>query len=184
MEILALELLSACEGASVSIEAYRLSTDQRQVFVDYAQKQSKSDKIEEWKSLPISESHQRQAWWPAKRGCVFGPGAIQLQQRGDRVASVGMAPAAEHAGNPQPVDKLPSLAQTFPQPPLFAASPSTSVQEGPAINSPVSISHKASTGASAGIQGLGAPLMAMAPATEMSPPASRNVAPDKWRKYF
>ena len=183
MELLALELLSACKGASISTEAYRLTTDQRQVFVGYAQKQSKSEKIEEWKSLPISDPQQRQAWWLAKQGGSLMPDASRLQQRLDNVASTGMAPTPEHTGNLRPVDRLPSLAQAFLRPPLFAASPSKSVQEGPTINSPASISHDASTGAGDGKQGSGTPSVAMATA-EMSPPASRNVAPDKWRKYF
>lgn len=183
MEILALELLSACEGASISTEAYRLTTDQRQVFVDHAQKQSKSDKIEEWKGLPISDPQQRQAWWSVKQGYPFMPDASRLQQRLDNVASVGMTPTPGHAGNLRPMDSVSSLAQAFPRPPLFAASPSISVQEGPTINSPVSISHDASTEAGDGKQGQGTPAVAMATA-EMSPPASRNVAPDKWRKYF
>jgi hypothetical protein len=187
MEILAFELLSACERASISTEAFRLSTDQRQVFVDFAQKQSKSDKLEEWKSLPIRNPQQRQTWWSTKHEGLLMPGAAQAKQGLDHVASVGMAPAPEYAGNLQSVDRLPSLAQVFPQPPLFAASPATSVQEGPAINSPAS-SHDAGVAAGARAsqqnQGLETPSVPLVSAAEMSPPSKHDVAADRWRKYF
>lgn len=188
MEILAFELLSACEGASISTEAYRLSTDQRQVFVDLAQKQSKSDKIEEWKSLPLRDSQQRQVWWSAKQGGPLKPGATQLQQRLDDVASVGMAPAPGHVDNLQSVDRLPSLAQAYPQAPWFATSPSKRAQEGSAINSPAYVNHDAGTGAGSGAsqqdQGAGTPSLPTRPAAEMSSPTSRDLAADRWRRYF
>lgn len=186
MEILALELMSACDGASVSTEAFRLSTNQRQVLVDFAQKQSKSDKIEEWRSLPVGNLQQRQSWWLAKQKCLLESGVAQPRQVLDHVANVDIA--LERAGGLQSVDRLSSLAQGLPQPPLFATSPSTSMREGPVTNSSASVCHDAGSRAVARVsrqdRGAGTPSMPMDPVVEMSPPMNDYVAEDRWRKYF
>lgn len=185
MEIFALELLSACQAAAISTEEYRLSAGHRQVFADFAQKQSKSDKIEEWKKLPIEGMQQRQIWWSAKQEGFLRSGAIPLH---DILSNRGIASVPGQVGSVQSVDRLPSLAKTFQQPPLFAASPSASVHEAPAIHSPASVSRDAGTGAEAGPsqqdQVAGTPSVPIIPTAEISPSVSRDVSADKWRKYF
>jgi hypothetical protein len=188
MELLAFELLSACQGAVISTETCRLSASQRQAFIDLAQKQSKSEKIEEWKSLPIRDSRQRQTWWSAKQGVFLRPGASPLNERHDDFMNGGMASVSGQAGCVRSVDRLPSFAPASSQPALFAVSPSTSMYEGPEIDTPESVSHGAGIGAdtraSEQDQDAVAPSLPIVPTGDMSPPASRDVAADRWRKYF
>lgn len=188
MELFALELLSACQAAAISTEEHRLSSSHRQNFADFAQKQSKSDKIREWKDLPIEDMQQRQIWWSAKQEAFLGAGAIPLHKQLDTVSHRGIAPVHEQAGSVQSVGTLPSLAKTFQQSPLFAASPSTSVHEGPTMQSFASISHDAGTGAdgrpSQQDHVAGTPTVLMTPTAAISPSASLDVGADKWRKYF
>ena len=40
------------------------------MLADYAQKQAKSLKIEEWQSLPLNTENQPHAWWPKKSDLI------------------------------------------------------------------------------------------------------------------
>jgi ABC-type uncharacterized transport system YnjBCD substrate-binding protein len=61
-----LELFSAIHTSLIPVEPYRLSEKDRQFLTDHGQKQSKSAKIAEWKSLPLDTDEHRYAWWRMK----------------------------------------------------------------------------------------------------------------------
>jgi len=72
--MVALELLSAIYNSQVPIEAQRLSDTDRRVLAGYVQKQAKSSRIEEWKSLPLNTDQERLSWW-MKRQDLIAKGA-------------------------------------------------------------------------------------------------------------
>jgi len=62
-EIVVLELLSAIYNTQTHINPQRLSEADRIILAEISQKQPKSAKIEEWKSLPLNTDEHRHEWW-------------------------------------------------------------------------------------------------------------------------
>jgi hypothetical protein len=62
-ELVVFELLSAIYKSPMPIQPQRLSETERQALADISQKQPKSAKIEEWKSLPLTTDEHRHEWW-------------------------------------------------------------------------------------------------------------------------
>jgi hypothetical protein len=97
-----IELLSAIYNSQVPIEAQRLSDTHRRVLAQNAQKQAKSSRIEEWKSLPLSTNEERLSWW-SKRQDLLAKG---VEANTSHVSHVSPAPT-----EPWVMDSSPSVAQ-------------------------------------------------------------------------
>jgi len=65
-----LELLSAIYNSQVPIETQRLSDTDRRVLAGHVQKQAKSSRIEEWKSLPLNTGQERLSWWLKRQDLI------------------------------------------------------------------------------------------------------------------
>jgi hypothetical protein len=65
-----LELLSTIYNSQVPIEMQRLSDTDRRIVAEKVQKQAKSSRIEEWKSLPLDTDEERLAWWSKRQDLI------------------------------------------------------------------------------------------------------------------
>lgn len=64
------EVLSTIYNSPTAIELYKSSTVQREAVAEFHTRQSKTDKIKEWKNLPLATDEQRFAWWQRTCGMV------------------------------------------------------------------------------------------------------------------
>ncbi|KAH8728075.1 hypothetical protein GQ44DRAFT_724612 [Phaeosphaeriaceae sp. PMI808] len=69
-EIVIFELLSSIYKSEIPIQPVRVAEMDRQVLADISQKQPKSAKIEEWKSLPLITDRDRHGWWQSRCALV------------------------------------------------------------------------------------------------------------------
>ncbi|KAH6877715.1 hypothetical protein BKA58DRAFT_375792 [Alternaria rosae] len=65
-----LELLSTIYNSQVPIGMQRLSDTDRRVLAENVQKQAKSSRIEEWKSLPLNTDEERLSWWSKRQELI------------------------------------------------------------------------------------------------------------------
>ncbi|OAL56243.1 hypothetical protein IQ07DRAFT_2027 [Pyrenochaeta sp. DS3sAY3a] len=70
-ELVTLELLSSIYTSQIPIASQPLSDESRQILVQFAQKQAKSAKIEEWKALPLNSEEQRHLWWKQRQNLLL-----------------------------------------------------------------------------------------------------------------
>jgi hypothetical protein len=52
------------------IETQRLSETDRRVLAENIQKQAKSSRLEEWKSLPLNTDEERLSWWSKRQDLI------------------------------------------------------------------------------------------------------------------
>ena len=75
-ELVVFELLSTIHNSPVTIEPHRSNDEERQAIADFSRRQSKSSKIEEWKSLPLGSDDQRNLWWQSRRSVIQAIGIM------------------------------------------------------------------------------------------------------------
>ncbi|RAR10928.1 hypothetical protein DDE82_000900 [Stemphylium lycopersici] len=112
-EIVVLELLSAIYKSQTSIDLQPLPETGRRLLANYAQKQAKSHKIEEWQSLPLNTENQRHIWWSKKSDLI----AKTAEAHGSR--STQESPAAT---SPWGMDSPEILLHESMQPPCAGSS--------------------------------------------------------------
>ncbi|KAH6625551.1 hypothetical protein C7974DRAFT_396279 [Boeremia exigua] len=179
-EIFVLEVLSVLQELGASVEQrHRLSNNQRQLLTDIAQKQLKSDKIEEWKSSPLGTDQQRQAWWTAKRDCISRPDTSSTHEMLD----TDINDASEFS--PDVFESMGDFESVFS--PVQPSTQRTLL----AVGSPAGLSEEAGNRVHITVATDVRPLeVDKVAATPPLPPASpisirsRAEPADKWRKYF
>lgn len=186
-EILVLEMLSAIQESGVSLTKYHLSADQRRTLIDVARKQSKSEKIEDWKSLPLGDERQRQAWLWKKQQVI---GCSQTSTSGQYDANTHVGPASLSGCSEGTLSTEGTLSSTraLPRPQTYIFSPSAGRQEWPTVDTHGSIDHieqaTLDIRPSQSDESTITPSTSSATTEEMGPPTTRNATPDRWRKYF
>jgi hypothetical protein len=125
-----LELLSTIYGSQVSVDQHRLSVDERRCLVDNGQKQSKSEKIHEWKSLPLSTDSQRHAWWAKKQEGVVGRSQSSSGNPHTLEAFSNASPLPEAFDNVYSGRRMASSAQESRQPEALAHEKAADVVPG------------------------------------------------------
>ncbi|OSS43938.1 hypothetical protein B5807_11348 [Epicoccum nigrum] len=181
-ELLVLELLSALQETGGSIEnQHRLSENQRRLLEHIAQKQSKTDKIEEWKCFPLGTDQQRQAWRTAKQACFF---ETQMSPPQEQLA-MEMSPTPKFSPN-----NSESMQNAQP-----ASSPARSAVQRSSftIASPVRLQEETANYSLRATQ-IGPPMdlrsqdadivVVNTPLPSVTPSGSDAGNVDKWRKYF
>ncbi|KAH7080910.1 hypothetical protein FB567DRAFT_115638 [Paraphoma chrysanthemicola] len=123
-ELVVFELLSAIYKSQRPIELQHVSHLERQVLADLSQKQSKSLKIEEWKSLPLTTDESRHEWWLRRHELIAHNGQAN-----------GTGPT-QNARTPQEtwLDASPSSAQYEDMPShlrMHAQQPAPSTPQAP-----------------------------------------------------
>jgi hypothetical protein len=187
-EILVLEMLSAIQKSGVSMTNHHLSADQRRAWTDITQKQSKSEKIEEWKSLPLGDERQRQAWLWKKQQIISGCSQTSTSGQYDADTPVGPASLLGCSESTCSTEGVLSSARALPRSQTSLASLSAERQDWLAVDTLGSIDHVEQATFDMRPSQLDAstitPSTSVATTEETSPPKARNAAPDRWRKYF
>jgi hypothetical protein len=160
---------------------HRLSEYQRRLLEHIAQKQSKTDKIEEWKCFPLGNDQQRQTWRTAKQACFF---ETQMSPPQEQLA-MGISPTTTFSPN-----GFENMRDVQP-----ASSPARSAVQRSSftIASPVRLLDESANDTLRATQ-TGPPIdlrpqeadiaIANAPLPSATPSGSDAGVVDKWRKYF
>lgn len=160
---------------------HRLSEYQRRLLEHIAQKQSKTDKIEEWKCFPLGNDQQRQTWRTAKQACFF---ETQMSPPQEQLA-MGISPSTTFSPN-----GFENMRDAQP-----ASSPVRSAVQRSSftIASPVRLLEENANDSLRATQ-TGPPMdlrpqetdiaIANAPLPSATPSGSDAGVVDKWRKYF
>lgn len=179
--MLVLELISVLHETGGSLEhRHRLSATQRRRLADMAQKQSKSEKIEEWRSLPLSNDQQRQTWWTVKQNCFSEPKSSSPSDRFYMEVDVIPAMATGQQESTRADERVVSPAQT-PLSSAYTASPSTTVSIGTEESTLMPASTVSLANASYLVRERESDIPDLPVASAAKSPATN---PDRWRKYF
>jgi hypothetical protein len=188
-EFVVFELLSAIYQSQIPIQLHRLSETDRQALVDVSQKQSKSAKIEEWKSLPLDTDENRHNWWSKRYESITLPmqsGSDNLPRDNTTPQDTWLeaSPMSAHYEDMQLPSVVqppaPSIGQISPvaswQPPLdamiFVPAPSFDNNTNTATPKPLLMAASDSD-------------VSVTTSTESSVSASsQSLSADRWRKYF
>lgn len=180
--------MSFVHESGLSMTQHRLSDEQRRSFMNAAQKQSKSEKIEEWKSLPLGDERQRQAWsWRKQEGLTSSSQSLSRGQCDIDIAA-GPTSLPGHHEATHSTEETSSPSRALPGSHMSMGSPSERRQGWSTANTPVSAHHIEQATLDMRLsQDNETVVTSSTPAATigaMSPPAARNTAPDRWRKYF
>jgi hypothetical protein len=168
-----------------------LSETDRQVLTDISQKQPKSAKIEEWKSLPLTTDEHRHDWWLKRCDAIALPVQTDLSNHSQDVMtpqdtwveasplSVQYEDIQPHTGTQPPVPRMPqpSALITPWQPPLDDMISGSAGTFDNKVHTAICPSLESVSQSGAGI--------ALAASTESN--TSNNSQPlsaERWRKYF
>jgi hypothetical protein len=190
-ELVVFELLSTIYKSQIPIQPQRLSEQDRQTLVDISQKQPKSAKIEEWKSLPMATDAHRHEWWLKRCESISPP----IQSASTRLSQDTISPQDTWTDSPLSVQfedpqahtTMQPSAPSMPQPPALIASwqppllnvvPRTNGAGNDDILSPT---------CTALMEGPGQGASAVAPMASTEPKISsdsQSLNAERWRKYF
>jgi hypothetical protein len=190
-ELVVFELLSTIYKSQIPIQPQRLSEQDRQTLVDICQKQPKSAKIEEWRSLPMTTDEHRHEWW-RKRCESISP---QMQSASTRLSQDAISPQDTWTDSPLSVQfedtqthmTLQPPAPNMSQPPALIASWQPSlVNVVPRTNGAANDDILSPT-CTVLVEGPGQGVSAVAPMASTEPKMSsdsQSLDADRWRKYF
>jgi hypothetical protein len=190
-ELVVFELLSTIYKSQIPIQPQRLSEQDRQALVDIGQKQSKSAKIEEWKSLPLVTDEHRHEWWLKRCESISPP----IQSASSRLSQDTISPQDTWTDSPLSVQFEDTQVHTTLQP------SASSMSQQPALVAPwqppredivpqtngAGIDDILSPTCSALVDGPGQGATTVVPIISSEPRISRNSEPlgtDRWHKYF
>jgi hypothetical protein len=168
-----------------------LSEQERQVLAETSQKQSKSAKIEEWKSQPLATEEHRHEWWLKKCDLI----SVPMQSSSNSLSQDAMTPQDTWADSPLSVqlEDMPSqMALQSPIPGMSQAlasvnswpSPPTARPPGMDVNSSNNAANSSGSVSMSG-QGQGA-LNASSFNSSVTNVTSdgQSLSAERWRKYF
>jgi hypothetical protein len=190
-EFVVFELLSAIYKSQAPIHPHRLSEQERQILAETSQKQSKSAKIEEWKSQPLGTEEHRHEWWLKKCDLISVPMQISShvlpqdattpqETWADSPLSVQLEDMQSHMALQSPI---PGMSQalasvdSWPSPPN-ARPPATEVNSN---NNAISL------GGSASLAGQSQDALnasSFISSVTNIPSDSQPLSAERWRKYF
>jgi hypothetical protein len=95
-ELVLFELLSTLYNSSTPIEPYRSTAFQREAIAAFMMKQSKNEKIEEWRGKGLATDEQRYGWWRGRCGIAGGE---QREESRSASASASASGSGSGSGN-------------------------------------------------------------------------------------
>jgi hypothetical protein len=177
------ELLSTIQQSHVPLELHRCSNEEREAMADFNAKQSKSAKIEEWKSMPLVSVEQLQKWWQTRIQRTAWKGAQEVAP-----ALVHFSELSVHARQDPPADQIVEPLPTYDSAPIWqplATGPNRPQYALPENASPERGLMRGSFDGA--LYPVDNEMLTLSPDRSTStpkPPESGSLSESQWRKYF
>lgn len=159
------------------------------MYADLAQKQSKSEKIEEWKSLPLGNDKQRKAWVVQKRNAIEPPRSSCSSDQPSAGTRDHQAVMTAQLEVLQSIEAVAAPAQAPQHAPVFMANQLSLLPKQQAIvncgepaGSVVDVFGITRSSGTSSMASTSSQLTAAM--EEFRAPLSQRPSVDRWRKYF